>query len=341
MKRKGVLEKRLHRVELELERQSLTAQLSHLNASRKAKHHTASSPKPIAGCRAKDHTVMKSKERSEHGVDIRITKLFKVAVKNKYGDLKARSPAVGSIPLVRQREESMKRGVSMKLKNDQHKQARHARQDHRPPPPLAGAFKARTSKEGSTTMPRRYKRNEFPFKIGHKGQCVQIEWTCPLANVNIYRLLPLLFEGLREVEPPFNTLANQGIIQCCKVAHLYHKSLAQAVPGVIHDIRRALATRQKRVITQTLLRMQDMMRVDKQAGVAFMGYYRQLFVIFNLFITNRRNIGDDIEYGQRNHVDVGALVLQTLEMLEHCAGPVASAKIKYMVPTYEPQFYSA
>jgi hypothetical protein len=47
------------------------------------------------------------------------------------------------------------------------------------------------------------------------------------------------------------------------------------------------------------------------------------------------NTGDKIDYGQQKKVNIGDLVLETLEMFERTGGEDAFSNIKYMIPTYE------
>ena len=68
-----------------------------------------------------------------------------------------------------------------------------------------------------------------------------------------------------------------------------------------------------------------------------MPYYRLLLGVVNLYVTKRRNLGDDFDYsqGKDNSDKIGTVALETLETLERCGGPKAFAQIKYMVPTYQ------
>ncbi len=47
------------------------------------------------------------------------------------------------------------------------------------------------------------------------------------------------------------------------------------------------------------------------------------------------NLGDQIDYGQRKKINVGDLIMETLELLEQEGGEDAFINIKYMIPTYE------
>lgn len=70
-------------------------------------------------------------------------------------------------------------------------------------------------------------------------------------------------------------------------------------------------------------------------GEALVPYYRQILPIFNIFRNSNKNIGDKIEYDQRKRLNLGDLIIETLELLEQTGGEDAFINIKYMIPTYE------
>ena len=47
------------------------------------------------------------------------------------------------------------------------------------------------------------------------------------------------------------------------------------------------------------------------------------------------NLGDNIDYAQREGNCLGEVVAETLQLLEIHGGPNAFLNIKYLVPTYE------
>lgn len=50
------------------------------------------------------------------------------------------------------------------------------------------------------------------------------------------------------------------------------------------------------------------------------------------------NCGDNIDYAQKNNMNLGDLIDETLQVLERHGGEDAFINIKYMVPTYESCF---
>lgn len=50
------------------------------------------------------------------------------------------------------------------------------------------------------------------------------------------------------------------------------------------------------------------------------------------------NLGDCIDYAQKNNLNLGDLIDETLQVLEKYGGEDAFINIKYLVPTYESTF---
>ena len=64
-------------------------------------------------------------------------------------------------------------------------------------------------------------------------------------------------------------------------------------------------------------------------------WHAQLLPILNLYMARNKNLGDAIDYAQREATCLGELVAAALALLERTGGPDAFINIKYMVPTYE------
>lgn len=66
-----------------------------------------------------------------------------------------------------------------------------------------------------------------------------------------------------------------------------------------------------------------------------MCFCMQLLPICNLYFLHDRNLGDQIDYAQREGNCLGEVVAETLQLLELHGGPDAFINIKYLVPIYE------
>jgi len=107
------------------------------------------------------------------------------------------------------------------------------------------------------------------------------------------------------------------------------------IPQLIIPVKTALNTRDPEVICTMLLVLQKLVLSGELIGEALVPYYRQILPVFNMFKNKNINIGDNIDYGQRNKTNVGDLIQDTLEILEMHGGEDAFINIKYMIPTYE------
>lgn len=89
------------------------------------------------------------------------------------------------------------------------------------------------------------------------------------------------------------------------------------------------------VMCITLQLLQKLVCSADLVGEALVPYYRQILPIFNLYKNNNKNLGDSIDYGQRQYTCLGELISDTLALFEQKGGEDAFINIKYMVPTYE------
>lgn len=61
----------------------------------------------------------------------------------------------------------------------------------------------------------------------------------------------------------------------------------------------------------------------------------QLLPICSMYAMCDKNLGDNIDYAQREGYCLGEVVADTLHLLELHGGPDAFINIKYLVPVYE------
>jgi hypothetical protein len=89
------------------------------------------------------------------------------------------------------------------------------------------------------------------------------------------------------------------------------------------------------ILPTALRTLSKLVKSSDLAGEALIPFYRQLLPVLNEFLLFNKNLGDMIEYGQRKKINIGDLILETLETLELNGGPEAFINIQYMVPTYQ------
>lgn len=167
----------------------------------------------------------------------------------------------------------------------------------------------------------------------------RLAWKVEVQKLDYHHYLPIFFDGLREREPPYSFVAEQGVMDMLEAGA--HKVLP-VIPQLIIPIKTALNTREVPVIVKILKILQLLVKCDVNVaggagliGQALVPYYRQILPVLNIFINKRQNLGDQIDYGQRKRMNLGELIQETLEQLEIHGGEDAFINIKYLVPTYQ------
>lgn len=201
------------------------------------------------------------------------------------------------------------------------------------PPPSCHATRPRDS-GARTSFRRAYLRGDFPLVLSHTARGCKLSWKVPIETLDFHYYLPLLFDGLRELEHPYVFLSANGIEDLLAKGG-GAKRILPVVPQLIMPIKLALNTRNGSIMCRTLKALQQLVRSGEYIGQALIPYYRQLLPVFNMFKNKNINSGDGIDYHQRFHENVGDLIQETLEILERRGGPDAFINIKYMIPTYE------
>ena len=203
-----------------------------------------------------------------------------------------------------------------------------------PQPVSCGVYKTR--KVAPSEFRRFYERGDLPVKILHNfsNGMNQITWSVEVDKLDYHHYLPIFFDGIRETEEPYRTLAIRGVHQLLDRGGRQGKVLP-VVPQLIIPIKTALNTRSKDIICETLECLKHLVTCGDLIGEALVPYYRQLLPIMNIFVTQTPNTGDQIDYAQRKNRDMGVLINDSLQMLETNGGEDAFINIKYMIPTYE------
>jgi len=182
-----------------------------------------------------------------------------------------------------------------------------------------------------TEFRRFYDRGDLPIAIAHKNK-MQIDWKVEIEKLDYHHYLPIFFDGLREKEEPYRFLALQG---CYDLLAKGGAKILPTVPQLIIPLKTALNTRDPQIICAVLKVIQRLVVSGDLIGEALVPYYRQLLPVFNLFKGRCKNMGDDIDYGQRKRGNIAELIEETLQLLEIHGGEDAFINIKYMIPTYE------
>jgi len=203
----------------------------------------------------------------------------------------------------------------------------------KPKPPVAGAMARRDPTP--TTFRKFYERGDLPIAVEHRASGGnRIQWKVDPEKLDYHHYLPVFFDGLRETKEAYVFLAFEGVKDLLAKGG---PKILPVIPQLIMPIKSALNTRDPQVICRILEFIQQLVLSGDMIGESLVPYYRQILPMFNQFKHQNSNLGDGIEYSQRNRKNVGDLIQETLELLERNGGEDAFINIKYMIPTYESQ----
>uniref|UniRef100_A0A1A9UH01 Parkin coregulated gene protein homolog n=1 Tax=Glossina austeni TaxID=7395 RepID=A0A1A9UH01_GLOAU len=199
--------------------------------------------------------------------------------------------------------------------------------------PLLNINKFSLNKSQRKTSFRLYfDRGDLPIKMEYMCGGDKIGWTIDIDKLDYNFYLPLFFDGLSETEHPYKTYARQGVYDLLIAGG---EKIHPAIPQLILPLKSALNTKNLEVICTTLKIIQQLVLSSDSVGPALVPFYRQLLPMFNAYKVKNLNCGDEIDYSQKNNLNVGDLIDETLQVLELHGGEDAFINIKYMVPTYE------
>eukprot|EP00330_Aristerostoma_sp_ATCC50986_P005740 CAMPEP_0114590162 /NCGR_PEP_ID=MMETSP0125-20121206/12457_1 /TAXON_ID=485358 ORGANISM="Aristerostoma sp., Strain ATCC 50986" /NCGR_SAMPLE_ID=MMETSP0125 /ASSEMBLY_ACC=CAM_ASM_000245 /LENGTH=228 /DNA_ID=CAMNT_0001787467 /DNA_START=320 /DNA_END=1006 /DNA_ORIENTATION=+ len=198
------------------------------------------------------------------------------------------------------------------------------------PKPVSGAYTKRYI--APSEFRRFYDRGDLPIKVDHQGSVTKIHWKISPEQLDYHHYLPIFFDGLREKIDPYRFLSIMGTYEMLEKGG---PKILPVIPQLIIPIKTALNSRDSDIIQITLKVLQKLVTSGEMIGEALVPYYRQILPIFNLYKSKNSNLGDKIDYGQRNKSNIGDLIQETLELFEQTGGEDAFINIKYMIPTYE------
>lgn len=178
-----------------------------------------------------------------------------------------------------------------------------------------------------------YDRGDIPIRIIHTSSHNKIQWRINPAQLDLKQYMPIFIDGLREKIDPYRFLAIMGTFDLIETSPT--DKLCETIPQLITPFRLALNTKDKDTVGLVCKVLQRLVISHPDCGPYLVPYYRQILPSFNLMKNWNLNIGDQIDFGQRNASNIGDLIQETLELLEKTGGEDAFINIKYMIPTYE------
>ncbi|XP_023243281.1 parkin coregulated gene protein homolog isoform X2 [Centruroides sculpturatus] len=177
-----------------------------------------------------------------------------------------------------------------------------------------------------------YESVGLPVFLKHERSGHSLQWKVNIKDLDYKIYLPIFFDGLSELEHPYDFFAVNGIID---MVNANGEKALEVLSFVIPPIKKALKTRYPKVVINTMKAIQQLALCHDLMGVALIPYYHSILPPLNFFLEYNINIGDEIHYGQRKRNVIGDLVKETLEIFEKTGGPQAFSRIKRYVLTYE------
>ncbi|TMW49391.1 hypothetical protein DOY81_005535, partial [Sarcophaga bullata] len=206
----------------------------------------------------------------------------------------------------------------------------HSLSEMEPPGRVGGYLSKKT--HGSSSFRMYFNRGDLPIKMEYLCGGDKIGWTIDINKLDYSLYLPLFFDGLCDTEHPYKTYARQGVSDLLLSGS---DKIHAVIPQLILPLKNALNTKNLEVMCTTLKIIQQLVMSSDLVGPALVPFYRQLLPAFNAYKIKNLNCGDEIDYSQKNNLNLGDLIDETLQILEIHGGEDAFINIKYMVPTYE------
>ncbi|CAM9099660.1 unnamed protein product, partial [Discosporangium mesarthrocarpum] len=179
-------------------------------------------------------------------------------------------------------------------------------------------------------FPERYSRGEVPCSRHTANTLV---WVCPLEQLDYEHYLPMFFDGIRCTEDPCKTIARQGVCDLLDAACGDPERILSSLPSIVRAVRLAVTSKKNDILIFTCKALRLLVSGNREVGEALVGYYKMFLTIFNLFLHQTKNLGDAMDYSQRNGGDIGDAIQETVETLERHGGKNAFVNIKHCIPT--------
>lgn len=156
---------------------------------------------------------------------------------------------------------------------------------------------------------------KLPFRLQHGMKDMHLAWTMPIEHVNLERLLPLCFEGLREKQHPYDFLAKQAIAEVLDTPQAADR-VPPLLPQLIPSLKLAVNEKDMPIFlaaADTLSKLSDV------AGPALDPHLNQFLTVLNKRMSEKKN---------------RELVEQLLTTFLQNGGPEVPKIIKSKIPTF-------
>jgi hypothetical protein len=185
--------------------------------------------------------------------------------------------------------------VQQKMKAREDEELRRQKPEKKPP----------VVKIPESMLPNRYLRGELPCTIEHGTAGKYLSWACPLENLDYEYYLPLFFDGLQCKDKIIAFIARQGIEDMLYASRGHPERIKPIIHMLARPLRNALSRFDTEILLAVLKSLEQLITCNEGIGEVLLPYGRQFLVPIAYFMDQNKNIGDQIDYGQRRGDDVG------------------------------------
>lgn len=162
----------------------------------------------------------------------------------------------------------------------------------------------------ASMLPNRYIRGELPCTIEHGVSGKYLSWASPLEFLDYEYYLPIFFDGLQCKDKIITFISCQGIEDMLYASRGHPDRIKSVIPLLVRPLRNALGKFDVEILLWTLKALQQLITCNAEVGEVLMPYGKQFLAPISMFMDKNKNIGDAIDYGQRNSDDIGEEVRQ-------------------------------
>merc|ERR1712129_517490 len=112
----------------------------------------------------------------------------------------------------------------------------------KPKVPKANPFAVKPNKK-KTEFRRFYDRGDLPIQVSFAGAVRKVAWKVDIEKLDYHHYLPIFFDGLRELDEPYQFLALKGVEDLLAEGN---QKILPVVPQFIILIKTALNTKDKK-----------------------------------------------------------------------------------------------
>lgn len=171
-----------------------------------------------------------------------------------------------------------------------------------------------------------FDRGDIPIKMVHSDGVPTIEWIVDPIHLDYTFYLPLFVDGLREKREPYRLMS---VLACFELLQKGGGKIIEALPKTIVSVKSKYYSNEANLITKdpdililTIKFIKQLTEANRFTGPSLVAYYRVILPTFNQYYKRNKNTLDKFVYDQRQNLNMGDVISETLEALETTGGQV-------------------